>query len=243
MKTFLRAILATLLASVRADDATTPQTPTLAPPFPMREFVPNDPARGVIIFGSGDGGWSDIEQRVCSHLSQHSWYVVGVDFGGYAAGKYDQQKLGRDLASVAQYAATRLGNSNLPIIYGGWSMGAEQSVAAAASASTRPANLRGLLLLAPGRRGRFGLRFTDKLGIPPTGAGTFALSDFASALDALKVAQIHGGFDPLDNTRWLDGLSAPHKKWLVPHGWHDLGNASDAALQIIGQAVDWICTS
>ena len=121
-------------------------------------------------------------------------------------------------------------------------MGAEQSVAAAALAEARAPNLRGLLLLCPGKRGRYGLRLSDKLGVPPTGAKTFALGQFRNQLGTLKVAQIHGQFDPLDNTSWLDELSAPHKVWVVPHGWHDLADASDGALQIIGEAADWICS-
>lgn len=214
-----------------------------APPLPIQEFPPNEPARGVIVLGSGDGGWSDIEDRVCTGLAARGWYVAGIDFSKYADAPYDQQKLARDFAAVARYAQERSGNDNLPVVYSGWSMGAEQSVAAAALASERPPGLHGLLLLCPGKRGRYGLRVSDKLGIPPTGAGTFALGEFRNQLGTLKVAQIHGQFDPLDNTSWLEGLTAPHKEWVVPHGWHDLANASSAALQIIGKAADWVCTS
>lgn len=228
-----------------ADDGKSSPAPAAAsspaPPLPIHEFVPNESARGILVFGSGDGGWTNIDQRVCAALAPRGWYIAGLDFSNYAAANYDQQQLARELASLAQYGLARTGNFDLPIVYGGWSMGAEQSVAAAVVPAARPANLRGLLLISPGKRGRYGLRFADKVGIPPTGAGTFALIDFQRQLGSLRVAQIHGGFDPLDSTDWLDGLTSPHRKWVVPRGWHDLAKVSDSAVQIIAQALDWIC--
>jgi hypothetical protein len=236
-------LLAVPFSLAAADDAKSSAHPAASPlpPLPIHEFVPNDSARGVIVFGSGDGGWTNIEQRLCGSLARRGWYIAGLDFSKYAGANYDQQQLARDLASLAQYGLAHTGNFDLPIVYAGWSMGAEQSVAAAAVPAAWPANLRGLLLISPGKRGRYGLRFADTLGIPPSGAGTFALSNFQRQLGSLRIAQIHGGFDPLDSTGWLDGLASPHRKWVVPNGWHDLADVSDSAVQIIGQALEWIC--
>ena len=75
------------VATVYADEA---QAPTVSVPlrrraFPRYHFVPQGAPKAIIIFGSGDGGWGQIENRVCTFLQQNGFYTVGIDFRKYAA--------------------------------------------------------------------------------------------------------------------------------------------------------------
>jgi len=214
----------------------------------------DQPVRGLFILGSGDGGWSYWETRMARHLAQRGWVVAGVDFALYATTDYSQEILAADYARITadlarrsaqpvqapQTPATALALKPLPVIYGGWSMGAEQSLPAAAVLSVRPAGLRGLLLVAPGERGRYGLHTADKLGIAPTGEGTFGLSDFAPQMAGLRLAQLHAGLDPLDSIDWCKGLQLDLRLWKFPRAFHDFNNASDKFLALTDKAIDWL---
>ncbi|MCS7009374.1 MAG: virulence factor, partial [Chthoniobacterales bacterium] len=131
-----------------------------------------DGVKCVVVLASGDGGWSGWEEAVSRRLVRHGCLVVGVDMQKYAATDFDEEILGSDFAKIAGAGVERGGGKDLPVLYVGWSMGAVEVVAAAAYEG-RPANLKGILLISAGKRGRFGLRLPDRAGVPPYGAGTF----------------------------------------------------------------------
>ena len=189
---------------------------------------PEPPARAIILIGSGDGGWSYWEEKVCQFLARENFAVVGWDTRAFAQSPYDHPALAKAFSAAISAAREELGedSAQLPVIYGGWSTGAEQSVPAAASEFHDPA-LVGLLLVAPGGRGRFGLEKSDLLGITPTGPGTFALGDYATALRPFRIAQLHAGIDPLDNITWIDAHPGPHRLIVQPKSLHDFGGAGE----------------
>jgi Bacterial virulence protein (VirJ) len=57
-----------------------------------------------MLFGSGDGGWGQIENRVCKFLQQNAFYTVGIDFRKYAATDYDPKTLVSDFTVIAAIA-------------------------------------------------------------------------------------------------------------------------------------------
>jgi hypothetical protein len=239
-------------------DHTKPATEPIAltrAPFEFAWYQPSQlPVRGLFVLGSGNGGWSYWETRLARHLASRGWAVAGVDFALYAATDFNQEILAADFARLVaelarrntppayapQTSAPAQPAPPLPVIYGGWSMGAEHSLPAAAVLSARPAGLHGLLLVAPGPRGRYGLRTADKLGITPTGEGTFGLADFAPQLKGLRLAQLHAGLDPLDSIDWFKGLQLDLRLWKFPRAFHDFSNASDKFLALTDKAIDWL---
>jgi len=250
----LRAADAAAEGDPDAKPATEPITLSRGP-FEIAWYQPTDqPVRGLFILGSGDGGWSYWETRMARHLAQRGWAVAGVDFALYATTDYNQEILASDYARISADLARRSGQSvqagqtpsipleakPLPVIYGGWSMGAEQALPAAAVLAARPPGLRGLLLVAPGARGRYGLHTQDKLGITPTGEGTFGLADFAPQLNGLRLAQLHAGLDPLDSIDWFKDLQLTLRMWKYPRAFHDFSNASDKFLALTDRAIDWL---
>jgi phosphatidylglycerol lysyltransferase len=206
-----------------------------------------EPARGLMIFGSGSGGWSAWEERVCTHLATQGWAVAGISFDRYGATDYSQAVLVADYERIVEELARRAGGSKtdaeLPVVYGGWSTGAEQALPAAAGTVGARERLRGLLLIAPGGRGRYGLHTADKLGFEPRGEGTFALGEFAPQLGGLRLAQLHAGLDPLDSITWWQGTVAQVRLWEYPRAFHDFSGASDGFLALVDEALTWVLAS
>ncbi len=209
----------------------------------VRFFLPAGDARSRagVIFGSGDGGWSYWEERVCRHLRKRGFAVAGIDFRAYAAEPYTVEELREDYRRVAAELRRRAGPDGVEsLVYGGWSMGAEQAVPAAARRASRPAGLRGFLMVAPGGRGRYGLELPDELGLAPRGEGTFSLKELAPASADLRFAVFHGGLDLVDDLDWRRDLTLDYRLWTVPRVFHDFAGAGDEFLAAVDEAMDWL---
>ena len=209
----------------------------------VRIYPAREPARAVILFGSGDGGWSYFERRCCHHLADVGCLVIGIDCNRYATdATYDLPQLAQDLATLSELGRQKAAQPAAPVLWGGWSMGAEQSVPAAAYWLEKdPAKApRGLLLVAPGERGRFGLHTQDRLGVKPTGPGTYGLPDYAEKLKPLRVAQFHPSLDLLDHTAWLDRVTTEHQLWVLGKAVHNFAGVSPEFLAQVDDALNWL---
>jgi phosphatidylglycerol lysyltransferase len=205
----------------------------------VRLYEPDTlPPKAILIFGSGDGGWSAWEDAVARWLREDGCYVVGFDFREYAAKDYDLDTLSKDMAALARDAANRCQGENTPVIYTGWSMGAVQAVPAASK--NRPPNLAGVILMSADSRGRYGLRSSDELGVTPEGPGTFGLGQFNAALKDLRVAQFHGGADFMASTAWIQSLASPHALYIVPGANHGFNGPDDSFKDWIVRGVNWV---
>ena len=200
--------------------------------------------KGVIILGTGDGGWSYWEENTAKHLAQRGYAVGGWDCRRFADTRsYGHDDLVAGFRAAVVAVEARAGVSDVPVWYGGWSTGAEQSVAAAASRE-RPARLVGLLLVAPGRRGRYGITTSDLLGVEPSGPGSFALADLAPELgDEVRVVQFAAGLDPLDDVDWIASVPGPHRVIDLPGKLHDMGGAGEEFLQLLDEGIQWTLTA
>ena len=210
------------------------------PPFQGLFYCQQAQPIGIVVLGTGNGGWSYWEENTAKHLSSEGFAVIGWDYRKYVESrKYTHENLVNGfLAAVeAVYDQTDC-DRDIPIWYGGWSTGAEQSIAAAGS-SRRPPNLVGLLLAAPASRGRFGLETSDLLGVLPTGKDSFAMTDYAKQLTGLHIAQFAAGLDPMDDTTWLKSLDTPHRIFELPTSLHDMGGAGPAFQALVDQAIHW----
>lgn len=234
-----------LLAQESTEEGDEPPVPratvTLAHlPAVVRLYEPDQtPPKAIFIFGSGDGGWSPWEDAVARWLRDEGVYVVGFDLNEYSKKDYSQELLGQDMAKLAADAMERCKGGESPVIYGGWSMGAVQAVAAAAS-NHRPAHLVGLMLMSADQRGRYGLRSSDEIGITPEGPGTFGLSDFTNAVKDLRVAQFHGSADFMASTAWIQTLKSPHALYVKDGANHGFDGPDDDFQKWIQQGLNWV---
>ena len=196
--------------------------------------------KGIVILGTGDGGWSYWEENTAQYLAAKGYAVGGWDCRKFADSRtYDHAQLCAGFQAAVNAVSQRSGAAeNVPVWYGGWSTGAEQSVAAA-TAAARPKHLAGLLLAAPGERGRYGITTGDLLGQTPTGPGTFSLADLAPQLRGLPVAQFAAGLDPMDDTGWLKACTGPQCVFALPGLLHDMGGAGPEFQSKLDEAIAW----
>ena len=196
--------------------------------------------KGIIILGSGDGGWSYWEENTAKHLLDTGYAVGGWDCRKFADSRnYDQAQLCAGFIAAVEAVRERTGAGDaVPVWYGGWSTGAEQSVAAAACANRLP-QLVGLLLAAPGTRRRYGITSSDLLGGTPTGPDSFALADMVMPLKGLRVVQFAAGLDPLDDVDWIQRLASPYHLIHLPGTLHDMGGAGPEFQSKMDEAIDW----
>ena len=158
----------------------------------------------------------------------------------YAATDYDLAILQADFGRIAQRAEAHYGNHPLPVILGGWSMGAAQAIAAAGG----PHPPLGLVRAAPAGsvqpRPRYGLRLSDQSNVLPTGPGTFGMEEFARTMGNLHVVQWHAALDPIDSRAWLDSLTAPHREYDFAKTGHYYNNDRIDFLSQMANSVPWI---
>ena len=208
--------------------------------FPVRIYAVDKRCRALVLFASGDGGWKAFEDKICRYLATQGLCVIGWDCRKFAdPGLYDQKVLAEGFAAAVEEARRFTAARDVPVVFSGYSTGAEQAVGAAA-ASPRQPNLVGLLLIAPAERGRYGITTSDLMGINPGGKGSFALSDLAHGVEGLRVVQIHGEHDPLDSTEWLGHLGTPYELMVYPDGWHFFKGGPPEFLKLLADAIDWI---
>ncbi len=235
-------IISPAVIAVKQPDRTTETLQLTRGPYDVFRYLPGDSARSkaVVIFGSGDGGATGWEDRVCRALQADGCIVYSFDCAKYSKTDYDLPTLQADMNTIG-HSFTPAGGMP-PLILGGWSMGADQAVAAAGGPK-RPADLAGLLLISPSGRSRYGVREPDRWNVPPKGPGTFALEDFAAQLNGLRVAQWDANLDLLDSTQWLKDITTTHKAYVYKLGFHDYGGASDAFLEELKKTVAWILST
>jgi len=210
--------------------------------FSLLDFRPaKGSPRAILLFASGDGGWSELEETVSLALQSHGYEVIGINSNAYAETDYDLATLQADYDRIVQKAETRYGNQPSPVILAGWSMGAAQVIAAAGGPHP-PRDVAGLLLLDPCSRGRYGLRLLDRSDFLPTGPGTFGVDEFARTMGDLHVVQWHAAEDSIDSRTWLASLTAPHKEFDFENTGHYYSNdRPDFLARMIG-SIPWILT-
>jgi pimeloyl-ACP methyl ester carboxylesterase len=207
-------------------------------PFEVVWYLPAGPAKVYVLLSSGDGGWTKWEEKVALHLRDRGFAVAGIDCRAYAKTSYSRSILQQDFRDLAAQLEAKAGGAPGSVVYMGFSTGAEQAVPAAADRGG-PERLKGVVLISPGERGRYGMTMSDLMMIKPQGPDTFALADFKGGFAGLKVAQIHAEHDPLDSIDWLKGVESPHRLWVYPGGWHTYNQADAAFLQMLDEAFDW----
>jgi pimeloyl-ACP methyl ester carboxylesterase len=240
----LVAIIVWVALEVAAPNGSTGATLTLPlarGPFTVLDFPPqvHREPRAIILFGSGDGGWTTFEEAMCKTLQSRGYEVVGIDYARYAESDYSLEILQRDLSQMAATVRARYADNNPPVIVGGYSMGAAQAIAAAGGPHP-PAGLAGVLLVDPRSRGRYGLRLMDKGDLLPTGPGTFGMDEFAGSMAGLRVVQWHATEDPIDSREWLAGLTAAHKEFDFAQTGHAYNNNRADFLGQFADSVNWI---
>jgi hypothetical protein len=209
-------------------------------PYELIEFPSLKPnTRAIILFASGDGGWSGFEEEIAQAMQRQGYDVIGIDSDAYANTDYSLAILQADYDRIADKARASFGANPPPVIIGGWSMGAEQAIAAVGGPH-RPKGVVGLLVLDPCERGRYGVRISDQADFLPTGPNTFSMDEFANTMGNLRVAQWHAEEDSIDSRKWLETLSAPHREFDFEGAGHYYTSDRGDFLQRLVDSVPWV---
>jgi len=98
----------------------------------QQEHAANQP---LVIFSSGDGGWSPFCADIAAHIAATGITVVGIDVKTYlvqfASPKkpVSEEDLTSDYDTIARVARAQPGvDTNAPVVLAGWSLGAGYSV-------------------------------------------------------------------------------------------------------------------
>jgi dienelactone hydrolase len=98
----------------------------------QQEHAANQP---LVLFTSGDGGWSPFCADIAAHIAASGITVVGIDIKSYLVNFASPQKpvsaedLTRDYDAIARLSLARPGiDGNAPLVLAGWSLGAGYSV-------------------------------------------------------------------------------------------------------------------
>ena len=112
--------------------ATIRNGPSLDLQLYQQEHAGNQP---LMLFTSGDGGWSPFCADIAAHIAAGGITVVGIDAKSYLVNFASPQKpitpeeLTRDYDSIARLAIMRPGiDEKAPVVLAGWSLGAGYSV-------------------------------------------------------------------------------------------------------------------
>jgi phosphatidylglycerol lysyltransferase len=111
---------------------------------------------------------------------------------------------------------------------------------AAAGDESRPANLIGLILLSMDKRGRYGLRLPERVGLEPEGEGTFGVADFSAQVANLRVVQFAAVNDWMNNTDWISRLETPHRLFELENSNHDFNGADETFEADLFNGINWI---
>ncbi len=98
----------------------------------QQEHAVNQP---LVLFTSGDGGWSPFCADIAAHIAATGITVVGIDVKSYLVNFASPQKpidaedLTRDYDTIAKLSLAQHGiDVNAPVVLVGWSLGADYSV-------------------------------------------------------------------------------------------------------------------
>ena len=115
------------------------------PPLQLQLYQQENAAhQPLVIFTSGDGGWSPFCADMAAHIAANGITVVGIDAKDYLVKFATPQKpisaeeLTRDYDEIAQQSLAQAGiDAKTPLILAGWSLGAGYSVIVASAPDFR----------------------------------------------------------------------------------------------------------
>jgi dienelactone hydrolase len=106
------------------------------PPIDLQVYQQeNAKSQPLVLFTSGDGGWSPFCADIAAHIAASGMTVVGIDVKSYLVNFASPQdpvsaeELTRDYDTIAHLAIARPGiDVKAPVVLAGWSLGAGYSV-------------------------------------------------------------------------------------------------------------------
>jgi type IV secretory pathway VirJ component len=150
------------------------------------------PARTLIIFLSGDGGWwGDIDALIAGRFADIGYAVVGVDTNVWFNSERSAKGVAAHLGELAQHYGARV--HAVRYVLAGYSFGADVlPIALGQLASGVKSRVRAVLLIAPERRTPLQVSLLEQTGVD---SGNIDLAPFFAALPKSKTICVYGKDD------------------------------------------------
>lgn len=187
-----------------------------------------DPAQPMVVFLSGDGGWTGFDQQICDQLASNHLPVVGLNSQSYFWKKKTPEETASDLAPVIRQYLANWEKSNILLV--GYSFGAN---VAPFILNRLPSDLQSkvqhLVLLSPDPKGDFEIHVAGMLG---KGGGPYDVAAELRSLPRVPVLCVSGDQEGTEMHTALSGASNIHYA-KVPGSHHYNNDAVKVAATIL----------
>lgn len=189
----------------------------------------SDPSAPLVVFISGDGGWTGFDQQICDQLAQHHWPSVGLNAQSYFWKKKSPEQTVADLEPVIRQYLHDWGKKN--IVLAGYSFGAN---VVPFILNRLPQELQtqveALVMLSPDAQGDFEIHVAGMLGA--SGGPYDVAAEVRSAALNWPVFCVRGEDEENDLQKITEGT--PHVRWTkIPGSHHYNNNAAAVAATIL----------
>lgn len=210
---------------------------------PLRFYHAAHPWALVWFIGNDIGFWG-AQQRLAASLAERGADVVGVDVRAWFAARPRESAeqraaaFRRGMHDLMARSRRELGDTSVPLVIAGHSVGAE--VALWLAAADPPAGLRGVVAISPGSRGHLRISASDLAFGEPTEPGSFAVDSVLHAIPAaVRVALVRGANDRLRSVDSMLVAARPALRHvMIPLAAHSMKRLFIAG-PMIAEAVDW----
>ena len=177
-----------------------------------------DPSQPMVIFLSGDGGWTGFDQQICDQLAANHWPVMGLNSQSYFWKKKTPEMTVEDLSPAIRKYLAAWGKSTIILV--GYSFGAN---VAPFIQNRLPADLqakvKSMVLLSPDPRGDFEIHVAGMLG---KGGGPYDVAAEVRSLHYTPVTCVTGEQEGNEMQSALQG--AAHVRFEKIPGSHHYDN-------------------
>jgi fermentation-respiration switch protein FrsA (DUF1100 family) len=204
------------------------------------------PTGKVAIVSSGDGGWLHLAPEVAQWLSDHGWFVIGVDVKRYLSNFTDRTRPLTPQDVPGDYELfSRLAGGAKPLLIG-VSEGAGLSVLAASDPAVKK-RFQGVIGLGLGDANELAWRWSDSIiyitkSVPRE--PVFYASDYISKIAPIPIALLRSTNDefvPEEQADRLASLAAePKRVWTIPANDHRFSNNLPGLHRCLADALDWM---
>jgi dienelactone hydrolase len=191
----------------------------------------NARAQQLVLFTSGDGGWSPFCADIAAHIAAGGRTVVGFDSKDYLTSfatpenPVTPEDLARDYDQILRGAVSRPGvNAGAPVVLSGWSLGAGFSVLAATTPELKPKVDRVVAISLPVKN-ELAWKATDAIiyithGTPQE--KVFDAHEYVSRMGSIPIVIMNASDDdtsPVKDAHSLYDKSSGPKKLAIVKAW------------------------
>ena len=198
------------------------------------------PAGTPVLFYSGEWGWRPLQQDAASSLAASGRHVLGIDSPEYFGKTIPQDLLAAEFERFRGFLNERAGRpKDAPVILVGFAAGAE--IIPYLLNRVSPGSARGVVLIAPDRKGASVFRVSIQLRMDSPPDETFDVEAELRRMAPVPVVLMEGSLDPHSEAKAMSETPrGPHKYAPVVGGDRQFHEVRDGFFRLLEDALRWI---